>query len=378
MTQLKILKFINYFFFSFLVSTELPTLFDTDIIQNTNSQKSDEDEEIDSKSEAFLRYLASSKHSVEEIGRPKYNKPDLKKTQEIIDNAKSSMWMSFDDEEVTKMTTTTTEEYDNIPELPILKRETAENVKKDKRNGLFRGIINSVNDFQYEIPDYNLKSEPANAVDEQLDEINKLVEKIDHNQQEDLLKFLDQLNEKPKEFRFNVDKYFEMAFENITKLKTEETEESDNNGNIGPKKYFEFDSGSKEKRNVKDKRIENLKERLINQFRDHRHQKNVDFEKVVEHIYDNHVDNSFLDKTYRLNDGSIKTNELIKPLNIINHIKSPKEVKLDMELSEKIKEIEEDDFHSIENKRMDLEVGDVPFYKTEGVFVENDILEIHP
>lgn len=356
-------------------------------MESTTACPENEDDENDnSRTQAFLRYLASSKHTVEEIGKPKFKKPDLKRTQEIIDNAKSSMWINFDvEEQSTLATTTTTEEYENVPELPILKREaeTKETkvVKKDKRNGLFKGIINSVSDFQYEVPNVALSLEQS-APDERqesIDEVSKLVQKIDLNQQNDLMKFLDQLNEKPKEFKFNVDKYFLLAFENITKSGNENLDESDDNLNVGPKKYFEFDSGAKNKRHTKDKRIQELKEHLVNQFKDHRHEKFVDYKKVVEHAQEHHqADNSFLDKSYKLNDGSIKTSELIKPMHIINSIKSPKELKMDYDLGEQIKEIE-DDFHLSNNQRTNSEGSeDAPFYKTEGVSDETELDEFSP
>ena len=297
------------------------------------------------------------------------------------------MWINFEVEEVsTAPTTTTTEEYENVPELPILKRE-AENEqedtassKKDKRNGLFKGFINSVNDFQYEVPNVALSLEQStpDGREESMDEVNKLIQKIDLKQQEDLMKFLDQLNEKPKEFKFNVDKYFMLAFENLTKSGNENLDETENTTNIGSKKYFEFDSGSKKKRHTKDKKIQELKEHFVNQFKDHRHEKYVDYKKVVEHAHDHHVDNSFLDRSFRLNDGSIKTSELIKPMHIINSIKSPKEINMDIELGEQIKEID-DDYHPAGRQRTNSENSeDVPFYKTEGVSDVDEVDEFSP
>ncbi|CAG9805989.1 unnamed protein product [Chironomus riparius] len=364
-----------------IIQADPPDLNNYDFASTTACPEKEEDENDTTRTQAYLRYLASSKHTVEEIGKPKFKKPDLKKTQEIIDNAKSSMWINFEVEEVsTTAPKTTTEEYENVPELPILKREAEKDTKKDKRNGLFKGIINSVSDFQYEVPNVALSLEQStpDGREESIDEVNKLVQKISIQQQEDLMKFLDQLNEKPKEFKFNVDKYFMLAFENLTKSGNENLDESDNNTNVGAKKYFEFDSGAKKKRHTKDKRIQELSQHFVNQFKDHRDEKFVDYKKVVEHAYNHHVDNSFLDKSFRLNDGSSKTSELIKPMHIINNLKSPKEINMDIELGEQIKEIE-DDFHPADSKRTDSEGAvDAPFYKTEGVLDMNEFDEFSP
>ncbi|XP_070498780.1 uncharacterized protein [Chironomus tepperi] len=365
------------------IHTDPPDISNYKFASTTPCPEQEEDQNDNTRTQAFLRYLASSKHRVEEIGKPAFKKPDLKKTQEIIDNAKSSMWINFEVEEVsTKASTTTTEEYENVPELPILKREAdtkdTEIPKKDKRNGLFKGIINAASDFQYEVPNVALSLDQStpDGREESIDEVNKLVQKINFQQQDDLMKFLDQLNEKPKEFKFNVDKYFMLAFENLTKSGNENLEEPDNNLNVGSKKFFEFDSRNKRKRHTKDKRIQELREHFVNQFKDHQHEKIVDYKKIVEHAHGHQPDNSFLDKSYRLNDGSSKTSELIKPLHIINAIKSPKEINMDIELGEKIKEIE-DDFHPAERQRTNSEgAEDAPFYKTEGVSDETAADEI--
>lgn len=262
--------------------------------------------------------------------------------------------------------------------MPILKRSAnLGKFGKKKRNGLFKGIVTTINDFQYEAPAPPLSLETPEPCEDPLQEINKLVEKISLTQQEDLMKFLDQLNDKPKEFKFNVDKYFKQAYENLTRF-SEDNKEENEQKNIGPRKFFEFESGRKRRRNSRDPFTERLRHKFENDFKDHHHKNRADFKKIVEHIHDTHIDNSFLDKTYKLNDGSIKTSELVKHMDIISHVKSPKEVNMDIELGEKIKEIEDEDYHPKSYQSKSEGEVDAPFYKTEVKDGTSDFGELLP
>lgn len=73
----------------------------------TTSPETSDEEEIPSASKIqnILKFLADSHHSVEETGRAGFKPPDLKKIQEIIDSAKSSMInLNFDDETTSSTT----------------------------------------------------------------------------------------------------------------------------------------------------------------------------------------------------------------------------------------------------------------------------------
>lgn len=78
----------------------------------TTTEASQENETSATNMENFLKFMANSKHSVEETGRAGFRPPDLQKTQEIIDSVKNSMInFSFDDVDGSTTTTTTIDPF---------------------------------------------------------------------------------------------------------------------------------------------------------------------------------------------------------------------------------------------------------------------------
>ncbi|KAG5680645.1 hypothetical protein PVAND_010139 [Polypedilum vanderplanki] len=351
------------------------------------SQKEREDAAERSKVDTELSFMGHLKHPVEMIGKPQFKRPDLNKVQEQIDSAKSAAWMQVEDMETTTKTPTfqytdDPMEFLDMPRLAMIRRKTEEsNCGKVKRSKLFKGLLEPVNDpVQYEVPNEIIKGQQAEDESTIIsNEVNKLATKIDLKQQMELISFHDQLGEKPRRFDFDVEPFYQLALENITKSsnKLQESSKIDDGIVLGPHKFFDFD---KKKRSSKDGRVERLKQNLISEFKDH-HFNADNFEKRVMKLHGDHVDRNeykFLEETSHLNDGSTHAEEIIKPLKIASKLKSPNELKMEMELGEKFKELESYEVEIKEVSKNSNEVGNAPFYKTENINNENDIEELSP
>lgn len=146
--------------------------------------------------------MANSKHSVEETGRAGFRPPDLRKTQEIIDSAKSSM-ITFDIED--ESTTSSTCDPLNVNEIRkrnifsdfARKFESKQKTKSEiysnvntKSNELFDGILRSDDDGLSEtsnedderenvrIDEETLLDNDLNALSSKLDGDNRMVSKL--------------------------------------------------------------------------------------------------------------------------------------------------------------------------------------------------------
>lgn len=134
------------------------------------------------------------------------------------------------------------------------------------------------------------------------------------------MNFLEQINEKPKLFKFDVQPYLQSSLKNILKKSEKAVEESPE----APRKYFDFD----------------LKKKRDLQYRtSHR---------------DNFNDPSFY------NDGSVPTDQIIvkyKPKKLL----TPYDVEKNFKLDEIFKELQFDEHEHVEK------APEIPFYKTEGI-----------
>lgn len=357
------------------------------------SQKDREDAAEKSKVDTALSFMGHLKHPVELIGKPAFKRPDLNKIQEQIENARGANWMQIEEMETTTnpipsfdRNTEDSLDFFDLPNIAVIKRKA--DCGKVKRSDLFKGLLEPIKDpIQYELPSNEI-IRGQQAEDEKTiitNEVNKLATKIDLKQQMELISFHDQLGEKPKRFDFDVEPFYAQALQNITRLGSKQPEPSKEDDGIifGAHKFFDFDA-DKRKRSSKDGRVERLKQNLISEYKDHHHFKAENFEKMVKQVHGDHVDRNeykFLDETYHLNDGSTHADEIIKPLNVVSKLKTPNEIKMEIELGEKFKELEnyESDLRNIDkNVKKDVEEENAPFYKTENVNDENEIEEFSP
>lgn len=144
------------------------------------------------------------------------------------------------------------------------------------------------------------------------------------------MNFLDQLNEKPKQFKFDVEPYFQSSLKNILKKSQKIIEEPPEL----PKKYFEFDY--KKKRDV---------------------------------IYNDNIYDEFKMKDpSTFNDGSVPTDQVI-PKYQPKLLLTPHEVEQNFQLEEIFKELHFDEHEPVEK------APEIPFYKTENI-LDDEATEI--
>lgn len=134
------------------------------------------------------------------------------------------------------------------------------------------------------------------------------------------MNFLDQINEKPKPFKFDVQPYLQSSLKNIMKKSEKIIDESPE----APRKYFDFD----------------LKKKRDLQYRKSHH--------------DNFNDPIFY------NDGSVPMDQIISKYHP-KLLLTPHEVDKNFQLEEIFKELQLDEHEPLEK------APEIPFYKTEKI-----------
>lgn len=134
------------------------------------------------------------------------------------------------------------------------------------------------------------------------------------------MNFLDQINEKPQQFTFDVQPYLQSSLKNVLKKSQQLADESPET----PKKFFDFDL--KRKRGVKSK---------------------------------NSLDYSF-------NDGSVPIDEIITKFQP-KRLLTPQDVEQNYQLEESFKELHLDEHEHIRPS------PEIPFYKTEQIGDEYEL-----
>lgn len=152
------------------------------------------------------------------------------------------------------------------------------------------------------------------------------------------MNFLDQINEKPKMFKFDVQPYLQSSLKNLLKKSSQEA--IDDNEET-PRKYFEFD------------------------FMDKR---SIEFSPYFKK---SHRD-SFNDPSV-FNDGSVPADQIISKFRLNPKlILTPQDVDKNFELEKIFKELHFDEHEDFES------APEIPFYKTEKVDDETAEIDVLP
>lgn len=324
-----------------------------------------------SKRESLLRYLANIQHPIQDSGRPVHKPPDLHKVQSIIDKIKNVDFFNLDEEEKE------TAKPEDLLAMPCgqVKRSSRnvfdhhKMVKKQKRksNGLFdRGF----EDMKFAFPVVKvgpssdekareLEENPAEdpqvaqpSEDEKLlGDLNRFESKLSGEQRMDISDFLDHIRDKPKPFRFDTTPFMQTEMDKLKRPNLErehQDEEPEDETLLGFRKFFDFDSAPV-KRSLSAETFEDshkiaeLKSKLIAEYR--QHHPIIDYSDILRQSEaknhrktDNH-DDDFLDLSYRLNDGSSRLNEVLKPFRTKERVMSPYELHLKLQLDNEFKEL---------------------------------------
>lgn len=152
------------------------------------------------------------------------------------------------------------------------------------------------------------------------------------------MNFLDQINEKPKTFKFDVQPYLQSSLKNLLK-KSQDSSDDEVDAQDTPRKYFEFD--------VKDKRSLEFSPYFKKSHRD-----------------------SFIDPSV-FNDGSVPTDQIISKFRLNPKlILTPQDVEKNFELEKIFKELQFDEHDHVES------APEIPFYKTERVDDETAEIDV--
>lgn len=153
------------------------------------------------------------------------------------------------------------------------------------------------------------------------------------------MNFLDQINEKPKIFKFDVQPYLQSSLKNLLKKSPDNDEDEDQET---PRKFFEFD--------LKDKRSLEFSPYFKKSHRD-----------------------SFIDPSV-FNDGSVPTDQIFSKFRLNPKlILTPQDVEKNFELEKIFRELQFDEHDHVES------APEIPFYKTEKVDDETaEIDVVHP
>jgi hypothetical protein len=109
-----------------------------------------------------------------------------------------------------------------------------------------------------------------------------------------------------------------------------------------------------------------LKGKLITEYR--QHHPIIDYSEILRKIETEKAHKAekssdvFLDRYYRLNDGSSRLDDVVKPYHTDSRVMSPYELDLNFKLDNEFKELDAFDLKDSKSDSVDL---DVPLYKPE-------------
>ena len=387
------------FSYDFLTDLDIFDIFETTTVKPSTSPQPSMHKEADSNSENFLRYLAHAQHSIKELSRPNFKPVDLQKVSALVDKMKHLQLFSVEDEdEIMKSTESNMIKRNIFNDLgekvkkikgKIKKKfwKTSREVKnsdfeKRKLHGLFKDINVVKNNDEFKVLKEDVSHETEiikpqkvrkiSEADSLLNELNDLQSKMTSNQQVEVSDFLEHMNDKPKIFKFDTSPYMKFQLDKLGRLPEDQEQEAPNDeGKFEARKFFDFE-GVNRKRSLNSdqdfQKIAKLKSKLIDEYR--HHHPIIDYSQIlrdIENQKEEKVSNGeeFIDRFYRLNDGSSNLEDVMPSYISDTRVISPFELNLNFQLDDDFKELKTFDLKNEKYDPLDL---NAPLYKPENEY----------
>lgn len=181
---------------------------------------------------------------------------------------------------------------------------------------------------------------------------------LNSDQHSDIENFLNQINDHPKQFNFDVEPLMQSKLSEIQRgISSQDQKQED----LSPKKYFEFDDLTKKKREAPNyqRQVDHMKNDLISEYKNNYmnlYRNSIDNSDKYKNQLDtikrqkNSQKNDFLDKFYLLNDGKIDLEHYLRntPTDTNGRLINSMDLDLDLKLNKEFEDLEfEKDLNSI-------------------------------
>lgn len=371
----------------------------TDLHRKTIEEKSQQPEVADTKFNKLSKFLANVQHPVELTGKPPQKPINLENINEFLKNLKSiNQDLTYNNEESDNFKETTESSvdpmfsgiYSSFPLSHEVKRNSR-NVFEDFSNSI-RGLLvnektNKGSNIREQLKNKSSKEKRKSShiienlekprvekepeeepVEEKLHEeqlvdegqglqndLDGFKSRINPGQQVEIMNFLKQLNQGPKQFSFDTESFFKSQIDKLDQSKDQQPNEDMNQSNSIGKKYFEFEVEDKKegpepvqvvKRNTAPnnnweelKNIAKIKSKLISDYKNYHSDISQflnDYKKPeVPKSEMNMVDNYFL-----LNDGKTNLDDFMKKPVRVDSKMNLFDLNLDLQLDKEFQDLE--------------------------------------
>lgn len=203
----------------------------------------------------------------------------------------------------------------------------------------------------------NPETKNLNQEEDYMSELNGL--HLNPNQHSDVESFLNQMNDHPKPFTFDIEP---LLHSKLSEIQSGTSSQDRKPEDLSPKKYFEFDSEKKKRELPKyQQEVEHIKNDLISEYKNNYinlYKNSIDSDKY-KHQLDSmkRQKNDFLDQYYLLNDGRIELDNFLKnpPVDGNGRLINSKDLDLDLKLNKEFQDSEFERDLTFQNSRDQFE-----------------------
>ena len=188
------------------------------------------------------------------------------------------------------------------------------------------------------------KPEPKNLIQDEdyMSELNGL--NLNPTQHSDIESFLNQINDHPKPFIFDVEPLMQSK---LSEIRSGTLQQDQKQEDLLPKKYFEFDTKKKRELPKYLNEVEHIKNDLISEYKNNYinlYKNSIDSDKYKYQLdsINKRQKNDFLDQFYLLNDGRIELDNFLKnpPVDSNGRLINSKDLELDLKLNKEFEDSE--------------------------------------